>query len=290
MIERVLAAKIAQYAPRDALEQECVLAELLQHYVLVGLAKSGLFREAEFHGGTFLRMLHGLDRFSEDLDFVLQRRRSDFSWADYVGPLAQYLEAEGFHVEVIDRTNTNDAVKKAFLKTDSVGKLLVLDLPYSRDPRRKIRIKLEIDTNPPEGSVTETRYVNFPVLTAVTTQTLESAFASKSHALLCRSYTKGRDWYDFLWYVARRVRPNLVLLQNAVQQAGPWARTSLDVTPAWYIDQLRATVARIDWRATTDDVRRFVPPEARASLSLWSVDMFDDQVRQLATNLQLRQP
>jgi len=287
MIERVLEAKIAQYAPRDALEQESVLTELLQHYVLVGLARSGLFRLAEFHGGTFLRIVHGMDRFSEDLDFVLQRPSSDFSWSRQLSPLRKYLEDEGLEFEVTDRSAADVAVKKAFLKTDSIGKLLVLDLPHSRDRRRKIRIKLEIDTNPPAGSVFETSYLGFPVLTALTTQTLESAFASKSHALLCRSYAKGRDWNDFLWYVARGTLPNLELMQNAVRQVGPWAGTNVEVTPQWYIEQLRDVIASMDWVETADDVRRFVTPSVRESLSLWSVSLFDYHAQQLARRMGL---
>ncbi len=285
MIETVLQAKIAQYGPRDALEQESVLAELLQHYVLVGLARSGFFQQAEFHGGTFLRLIHDLDRFSEDLDFVLREPRPDFVWDRYAEPLAKYLAAEGLVFEIVDRSAADSAVKKAFLKTDSIGKLLVLDLPHPRDPRRKIKIKLEVDSNPPAGSIVETSYVSFPVMTAITTQTLESAFASKSHALLCRSYVKGRDWYDFLWYVARGTRPNWVLLQNALRQVGPWAGDDIDVTPSWYITQLRKAIASMDWDRTAEDVRRFVSGDVQQALSLWSVDLFDFHARQLAHHL-----
>lgn len=285
MIERVLESKIAAYAPRDALEQENVLSELIQHYVLVGLARAGLFRVAELHGGTFLRIVHGLDRFSEDLDFVLQAPDPGFSWARYVAPLAKYLADEGLHFEVVDRTAAPGPVKKAFLKSDSIGKLLMLELPHSRDPRRKIRVKLEIDANPPLGATRETRYIAFPVLTAITTQTLASAFASKSHALLCRPYIKGRDWYDFLWYVERGTEPNLELLGNAVRQIGPWAGAPVRVTPDWLVARLGEAVARIDWSEAAADVRRFLSVQARASLALWSAELFGQQVERLARRL-----
>lgn len=285
MIERVLAEKIAHYAPGDPLEQESVLAELLQHYVLVGLARAGFFRVAEFRGGTCLRIVHGLDRFSEDLDFVLGEPDPDFAWAEYLGPLTKYLANEGLQFEVVDRPAADAAVRKAFLKTDSIGNLLVVGLPHARDPRRKIRIKLEIDTCPPAGSVYETSYLNFPVLTAITTQTLESAFASKSHALLCRRYIKGRDWYDFLWYVARTVRPNFELLGHAVRQVGPWAGEQVDVTRAWYVRQLHEVIAQIDWADAADDVRRFLAPAARDSLSLWSRELFETHAEKLGRHL-----
>ena len=91
-------------------------------------------------------------------------------------------------------------------------------------------------------------------MTAITTQTLESAFASKAHALLCRSYTKGRDWYDFLWYVAKKVRPNLKLLSSAIEQQGPWQGQGIKTTEAWFIDQLRDEISRIDWKPSPCDL------------------------------------
>lgn len=285
MIERVLANKIAQYGPQDAIDQEHVLAELLQHYVLAGLARAGFFREAAFHGGTFLRICHDLDRFSEDLDFVLKSPDPGFDWSAHLGQTMQDLEAEGVLFELVDRSRADATVKKAFLKTDSLGKLLVLDLPHSRDPRRKIKIRLEIDTDPPAGSVFETRYLSFPMATAITTQTLESAFASKAHALLCRRYVKGRDWYDFLWYCSRRVRPNYELLGNALRQQGPYTDTPVEVTPAWLVRTLGDATSRVDWPAAASDVRRFLPPDAHHGLDLWSVDYFHHHLEILGREL-----
>lgn len=282
MIEDVLSARIGQVAPTDALEQENVLQELIQHYVLVSLAKTGLFKRAEFHGGTFLRIVHGLERFSEDLDFVLKQPDMQFAWRGYLERVARDFEGEGIGFEVVDRSEAGAAVKKAFLKTDSIGKMSDLGLPFGRHPGRKIKVKLEIDANPPAGSTFETHFISFPVLTAITTQTLESAFASKSHALLCRSYSKGRDWYDFLWFVARRVRPNLVLLENAIDQQGPWQGQRIGVTPGWYLERLAQVIQRTDWIATREDVRRFLPRSQQDSLDLWNSKLFSEQVDRLA--------
>lgn len=281
MIEDVLSERIAAYAPRDALEQESVITELLQQYVLVGLARAGLFRVAEFHGGTFLRIVHKLDRYSEDLDFVLKDPDPEFVWRPYLEQTTRFLEAEGARLDIVDKSGADAAVAKAFLNTEAVGTVLVLDLPHSRDTRRKIKIKLEADRRPPAGSVFETRYLHFPVLTAITTQTLESALASKLHALLCRPYVKGRDWYDLLWYVARDVRPNLELLTNALDQAGPWAGERVAVTPSWCLARLREVIGGIDWPGAADDVRRFLGPRAQESLDLWSEGLFDQQVERL---------
>ena len=114
---------------------------------------------------------------------------------------------------------------------------------------RKIRIKLEIDVNPPAGSTFTTSYLTFPVTAPMTTQSLESGFSLKLHALLCRPYVEGRDWYDFVWYVARGTRPDLNLLSQAVQQQGPWAGQRITVTWRWVQENLEAAIRRIDWTA-----------------------------------------
>ena len=274
MIEDVLSEKIKEYRPDNALDQENVLQELIQHFVLVSLARAGLFQLAEFHGGTFLRIIHGLDRFSEDLDFVLKQADPRFAWSKYMDVIVQDCAHENIQFEVVDRSAVDAPVKKAFLKTDSIGKLLVLNLPFSRHSSRKIKIKLEIDTNPPAGSTFETSYISFPVMTPITTQTLESSFASKSHALLCRSYSKGRDWYDFLWYASRKTRPNFTLLSNALDQQGPWQGRQIDVSAEWYLKHLRQVVVDTDWARTKEDVSRFLPLSQQESLDLWNQDFF----------------
>jgi hypothetical protein len=103
---------------------------------------------------------------------------------------------------------------------------------------------------------------------------MPSAFASKTHALLCRSYTKGRDWYDFLWYVNRNIRPNLDLLTNAVNQVGPWQEQTIDATPQWLIEQLRERILTIDWTSAKKDVQRFITANEQESLKLWNADLF----------------
>jgi len=274
MIGEMLADKIREYRPANAIDQENVLQELMQLFVLAGLGRAGFFREAEFHGGSCLRIVRRLDRFSEDLDFVLKKADPGFGWSDYLDRVVRDCAGEGIRFEVLDKSQAGTAVKKAFLKTDSIGKVLVLDLPFARHSSRKVKIKIEIDTNPPAGSTYETSYISFPALTAITVQKLESSFASKSHALLCRSYVKGRDWYDFLWYAHRGVHPNFALLANALEQQGPWAGQRVDVTPDWYSAELRNVIARIDWPGAADDVRRFLRPRQQEGLGLWSGELF----------------
>lgn len=287
MIERQLESKISEYKPANAIEQENVLQELVQMFVLTSLSKARFFYQAQFHGGTFLRIIHGLDRFSEDLDFVLKNPEPNFCWHPYLEKVQFDLEEQGLKIEIVDKSSLDNTVKKAFLKTDSIGKLLVVDLPYSRHPSNKIKIKLEIDSNPPAGSDFETHYLNFPILAPLTTQTLSSAFASKSHALLCRNYIKGRDWYDFLWYSSKKIIPNFELLKNALYQQGPWANQQIEFNPGWYLYNLGQVIADIDWKQTAEDVSRFLPASRQASLELWNRELFDYHLNLLKTHLDL---
>jgi len=115
----------------------------------------------------------------------------------------------------------------------------------------------------------------------VRTQDLPSNFALKIHALLCRPYLKGRDWFDFLWYGRRKVLPNLELLQNALNQHGPWAGQAERVKAQWIAAALQQKVAEIDWRETARDVEPFLSPVERRSLRIWSRDLFQDRLQKL---------
>ena len=165
-------------------------------------------------------------------------------------------------------------MRKAFLKTGSIGKVLTPGLPYGRHTRRKIRVKLEIDTNPPEGSGYETGYLYFPRLASLTVQSLSSGFATRAHALLCRTCTKGRDWYDLTWYAGRRIEPDFQLLGNALRQQGPWKNERLEVTVPWFLGALREKIRTIDWGVARSDVQRFLPASEQEGLRLWSEEFF----------------
>jgi hypothetical protein len=278
MIKDLLAARLREYGPANALEQEQALAEIMQHYVLASLARAGFFSLAAFHGGTCLRILHAMNRFSEDLDFVLKTPDASFDWDPYLARIRRDCADEGIRVDAQGRAAQEAAVRKAFLKADSIGQILSLELPFARHRPRTIRIKLEVDTNPPAGAAIETRFITFPITAAVTCMDLASGFGSKCHALLCRDYTKGRDWYDFIWYASRRVAPNLALLSHALDQQGPWAGRQITVTGRWLLDALRVRIAAIDWPATADDVARFVMSREQPGLAAWSSGLFLQQL------------
>ena len=148
--------------------------------------------------------------------------------------------------------------------------------------RRKLKIKLEIDCNPPAGSDFEYSYLDFPVDFEVCHQDLSSNFALKIHALLCRPYLKGRDWYDFSWYITQNVQPNRVLLSNAIAQYGPWKDKNIHVDRNWLTNILTDKIAEIKWDAAALDVKRFLNSIEQKNLSLWNVKFFMNKLNKLS--------
>jgi hypothetical protein len=120
--------------------------------------------------------------------------------------------------------------------------------------------------------------LNFPFISSITVHDPESLFAGKMHAILCREYLKGRDWYDFLWYAARGTAVNSRLLSKALMQSGPWAGKAVAVDNAWLRETLDQRIESIDWTQAANDVRRFLKPQETPSLALWSKDCFLSQV------------
>ncbi|TVQ22151.1 MAG: nucleotidyl transferase AbiEii/AbiGii toxin family protein [Spirochaetaceae bacterium] len=275
---RMIQERLLSYSCGSEQEEELALREITQEVILVALSRNGFFGHAMFQGGTCLRIFHGLNRFSEDLDFVLEEPAHDFRLTPFLNGIGSELEAYGYHLEIKDRSSSESTVKKAFIKDDSLGNVLQLSFASRRGPRKKIRVKLEVDTNPPSGSRSELRYHDFPFVASVVVQDRPSLFAGKLHALLCREYVKGRDWYDFLWYTAQRSEINYELLLSALEQTGPWRGEDLQINVKWLRNELAAVIKRINWRATADDVRPFVPDSEQPSLDLWNEDLFLSQL------------
>lgn len=274
--------RLASYNCRSELEEYQALREITQEVALAALGRGDFFKHALFQGGTCLRIFYGLNRFSEDLDFILRRPDATFQPREHLGRLADELAAYGYRVEITDRGKAAAAVKKAFLKDSSLGKLLNLRYTSPTGPAAAIRIKLEIDTNPPESSGVDLLYLDFPFVSAVAAQDKPSLFAGKVHALLCRDSIKGRDWYDFLWYTARHIGINYKFLSSALEQLGPWRGQGIVADRTWVLDQLRTKIASLDWNRAAQDVRRFLRPREQSSLDLWSEDLFARQLEKWA--------
>ena len=281
MSVRMIQDRLNGYACRSTLEEEQALREITQEIVLAGLGRTDFFQHAAFQGGTCLRIFHGLNRFSEDLDFALQTPDAEFALRPYLDALTKELTAYGYVLEMDDRSKANQALRMAFLKDDSVGKLLELACRPTVGPSRKLRIKLEVDANPPVGATFETTYLDFPFPSAVRVFDPPSLFAGKVHALLCREYLKGRDWYDFIWYTSRRTPVNYELLAAALMQLGPWQGQDLDIDRDWCVEQLRAKIEETDWPQARGDVRRFLKPDELPSLELWGKEFFLGQTEKL---------
>jgi predicted nucleotidyltransferase component of viral defense system len=280
MSVEIIQQKLLAYECKTVLDQENALKEIAQEIALMALSRAGFFRIAAFQGGTCLRILYRLERFSEDLDFVLDKPDANFNWDIYIKSMRDEFSVYGYALEVTSKAKVDKPVRTAFLKADSEGGLLIIK--DTRTNRPKLQIKLEIDTNPPEGSRYELKYLDFPLPYSVQTQDLPSLFASKCHALLCRNHIKGRDWYDFLWYVSRKTLINFSLLGSAINQAGPWAGKDEKVTPEWVIKELRVKINSIDWDVAKKDVSRFLRPRELSTLDLWSKDFFESRIDKLS--------
>lgn len=282
MSVKIVQEKLETYNCRSSLEEEQALREITQEIVLAALGRTNFFEQAGFQGETCLRIFHSLNRFSEDLDFALCKSREAFTLAPYLESVQSELTAYGYELEVDDRSKAGQVVKKAFLKDDSVGHLLNLNYALKAGPMRKLRIKVEVDTHPPSGASYVMPVLDFPFPSAIRTFDLPSLFAGKIHALLCRTYLKGRDWYDFIWYTARKTSVNHALLSASLEQTGPWKDQHIVTDNAWCIEQLQAAIEALDWQQAREDVRRFVKPSEHPSLELWSRDYFLNQCQKLS--------
>jgi hypothetical protein len=281
MIE-IIQEKFRRYGATNAVEEENATKEIIQEIALYALWRGEFFDVALFQGGTSLRILHHLPRFSEDLDFMLRSPNSKFDWAPYLKILVEVFAQFGLKLDAQPKERMDRAVREAVLKDDSIASQL--DLTFAGTGRRRtIKIKLEIDTNPPPRSGEASTFLDFPADYEVRHQDLPSNFALKIHALLCRGYLKGRDWYDYSWYVSNGVSPNLMHLEAALIQAGPWVgQEELKIDMPWLEDTLGSSIAAVDWNAAADDVRRFLRPAESKSLELWSDRFFLAKLAKMA--------
>ena len=273
----LIQGRLDEYRCASAEEELNAIREILQEMVLAGLSRTDFFVKAAFHGGTQLRIFEGVRRFSEDLDFALVSRDSSFKLLPYLEKVSEELSAAGVAMEVRDRSTASAAAKKGFLKNDSL--VNILDLRFvgsggSQGTPPKISIKMEVDANPPDGATYRALPLLFPFPASVRAFDRESSFSGKMHDLLCRQYVKGRDWFDFVWYVGNRAKLNHELLSSAIDQQGPWAGEGISTSDEWVRDRLLEVIARMDWNVAKRDVMPFVYASDRPSLDLWDRAFF----------------
>jgi hypothetical protein len=275
----VIADMLKEAQPRSLDEHVRTLREILQQVALLALWRGGFFQRAAFYGGTALRLLHGSDRFSEDLDFSLLVPDASFGFAGQVERLKSELAAFGFDLRVEMREPAAEsAIRSAFLKGGTREQMLVLsageEMVRMIPQGQVLKIKLEIDTDPPPGFETELRYLFRPVPFAVRVYALPDLLAGKVHAVLCRGWkrrVKGRDWYDLAWYAGHAPCLRLSHLESRMRQSGHWTGTCPLDEAAWR-GLMEERIAALDVRQARDEVARFVADPR--SLELWSHDFF----------------
>lgn len=285
-MHEAVARMLAGYEPKSVDDSIRALREIIQEVALLGLWRAKFFEHAAFYGGTALRILHGLDRFSEDLDFSLLAPSTDFNLGRYTASLEEELLAFGFNVrlELIDKT-VESAVQSAFLKGNTRSELLVIEtleeIARQIPAGQVLKVKLEVDTDPPPAFVTETRYLLQPIPFAVRCYTLPDLFAGKMHAVLFRRWknrVKGRDWYDLVWYAANHPRLHLAHLEQRMRQTGTWSGDEQLSAPA-FTDMMNDAIGRLDVNQARRDVAPFI--KDRRMIAIWSCDFFRDVVRRI---------
>ena len=259
-------------------EELNVLKEISQEVLLYGLAKANFFQKVLFQGGTCLRILHGIERFSEDLDFSLKSSDLQFNLMPYLEKAIEITGAYGYEWEISGADRMDKNVRSRFLKDSAIKKLLSFKHGLGD---KKIRIKIEIDVNPPESARYEPGYVNFPVDFVIAAHDSPSLLAGKCHALLCRSYAKGRDWYDYLWHIKKGTPVNVPMLKEALNQTGPWKGKKNEINGSWVREEICKKIEQIDWREIKRDVSRFLRAGQKESVKVWSRDFFMAKTKKL---------
>lgn len=264
----VVEQMLARY-PRDTDEAVThALREVMQEIALAGLNRGGFFAQAAFYGGTCLRIFYGLPRFSEDLDFSLLKTNREFSLGPYLQILREEFAAFGFAVDIVEKQKsaTSD-IASAFLKKS----FSIYDLKVSGN--KILKIKLEVDIDPPPGFNTEQKLLIQPYSFYVNCFSLPDLFAGKIHALLFRKWKNrgnGRDWFDFEWYIRKGTPLNLRHLAERARQSGHWQGKDLPVQE--FMGLLRARIQSLDVDSVRLEVGRFV--QEAGQLQIWSRDYF----------------
>ena len=270
---------LARYDCRSRDDYVHALREILQEVALLGLWRSKFFEHAAFYGGTALRILHGLDRYSEDLDFSLLRPNAEFTLGAYGDALQREVESFGFSVEFETRRKQQSTpVDSAFLKTKTYQQMILIgaseNLLRGLHPEQSLKIRLAVDRDPPPGFDTETQFILQPIPFSVRAYSLPDLFAGKLHAVLCRKWktrAKGRDWYDLVWYIGRHPRVHLSHLESRMRQSGDYDG-SAPMTAKLLQDLLQHAIEVLD----VEQARREVAPFLKdpRALDVWSRDFF----------------
>ncbi len=270
---------LEKYELKNLEDRKHAIKEIVQEVTLLGLYRSGFFNYATFYGGTCLRIFYGLNRFSEDLDFSLIHPDTDFTLSKYSKYVKDELGSFGFDMQVIEKSKSqNSNIRTAFIKGGTKVHLLRIvpsdSLIQSIHSDELIKIKLEVDINPPKGATFENKYHLNPIAFSVKTYTLDSLFAGKVHALLCRSWgsrVKGRDFYDYIWYLSKGIKLNIMHLESRMKQSGH-LKLNKRLTQEVLNELLIRRFNEVDFEQAKQDVIPFI--HESKEIEAWCKEMF----------------
>lgn len=270
---------------KSSISEQTKVREILQQTALLGLERQGFFEKAAFYGGTALRVLYGLDRFSEDLDFTLLKPNDSFDFVPFLEGMRKELLSLGFNMEVTKKIkNIETSIVSAFMKMNTIELYLAIGEETKAKKtihNEKVQIKLEVDINPPPLARFENRLVLNPVNFYVLTLHKSDLFAGKMSAILFRAWkgrVKGRDWYDLIWYIQNNVPLSISYLESCMKQSGNLdSQATLD--RGQLIDLLNEKIKSIDWKSAKADMRPFISDPER--LEIWSPQFFSSLISHL---------
>lgn len=274
------------YNPKSLNENKAVLREILQSIVLIGLSRADFFKKASFYGGTALRIFYGLNRYSEDLDFTLNEKNDSFSLEPYTESIKNVASSYGIELDInIKKKEIKTPVESAFAKLNTYQTFINLkindEITSLLHKDENIKVKFEIDLNPAIGFNVESKWIDMPEFANIIVLDEPSLFAGKLHAIFCRNYkntVKGRDYYDFLFYIRKRVKPNLNYLKNKLIESGKIKENDkfdLDTLKVMLKDRFEA----VDFNQVKTDAERFV--FNNEDLSYYSKELFVDMINRL---------
>ena len=274
------------YKPKTLNENKAALREILQSIVLIGLSRADFFKRASFYGGTALRIFYGLNRYSEDLDFTLNESNNNFSLEPYIDSIKNVALSYGIDLDIsIKKKEIKSPIESAFAKLNTYQTFINLKLndELSRllNKDENIKVKFEIDCNPALGFNVESKWLDIPEYANVIVLDESSLFAGKLHAILCRNYkntVKGRDYYDFLFYIKKRIKPNLIYLKNKLIESKVIKEN--DIFDINVLKQmLRERFEKVDFNQVKNDAERFVLNNE--NLNFYSKELYIEMINRI---------
>ncbi|MDY0278533.1 MAG: nucleotidyl transferase AbiEii/AbiGii toxin family protein [Acholeplasma sp.] len=277
----IIKQMLERYELKSIEDKKNAIKEIMQEITLASLSKTSFFKNAAFYGGTALRIFYGLDRFSEDLDFTLITEDDNIDLNNYLLDLSNSIESLGLNFEITEKKKITDSqIKSAFLKGNTREQFLIF-YPTSNDDRlipsnEKIQIKFEIDINPPMYANTELKYRLLPFPYEVRVYDKPSLFAGKIHAVIARSWQnriKGRDLYDYIFYLTSNTPVNLKHLEARLKQTNT-IDYDVTLTKELLLEMLNKRFDSIDYQKAKADVIPFI--KDISVLNIWSNHFFKD--------------